>query len=703
MVDKRARDASAVVQKQDRKFACTHPGCGKTFNRKDYLARHSANHLEVRPYQCPICPSQFARQDLLEKHMSTKSHEKRQKRESLQRNLMQLQQQQSTHSSPAQQQQHQSLIMQPPPLQLPLHQQSQSSYHLPQPILSPHSSQSQSRLSPLPPHHLPVSDSTMHPLGSTQDVASLTSLQTHLPEPSPIDQTQQLMLPASHGYPSDQIYNKPPSSSDTKQPYFPDPFPTKQQILKTEAGPNLNSTKLTGNVVTDQVSHQQLSSTTSLTDDLSQSKPKLESNLDSAKVPGSSSSSVPASQVHSAAEQYSLAYGSATELSQFSLDSFDLSLSDHYTWLFGSDFWAADPSDHALANAPNISAASSWANEQDRSQRSIDGLYEAANKGPFYLDMRSSYPPGQQSYPFRQQSIEPAERSSVTLEDALLDTQPSGAGHIGPVPFTSKHARTMPIVANDSNIRNSPPAGKSFLLSCSWFFFGFCFFLILFIADRQSPLPRSSADSLPWPKKHDKEISPTVHARMIEVLKPIAEITPDNPYFSLQAMKQYLNLYWVHFDALYPILHRPTFDPSVMEPALLIAIVTIGMAYSTDRDASSLAIVIHKKFRNIVFLMIEDQPQVQLWVHQTLLLTNYFDKMLGSTVQYDMSQFFHGTNIALIHFSGYLKGLQEPHIVDTADQIAADHQWREWVWYETTKRYEILFMCLSFESWLIFL
>ncbi|KAK9474287.1 fungal-specific transcription factor domain-containing protein [Dipodascopsis tothii] len=121
---------------------------------------------------------------------------------------------------------------------------------------------------------------------------------------------------------------------------------------------------------------------------------------------------------------------------------------------------------------------------------------------------------------------------------------------------------------------------------------------------------------------------------------------------------------------------------------MLIAIVTIGMAYSNIAGASDLAITIHRKFRNIVFLMIEDQPHVQLWVHQTLLLTNYFDKMLGSTVQYDMSQFFHGTNIALMHFSGYLKGTSEPAFMDerSGRHLRTEQQWKEWVVYETTKR-----------------
>ncbi|ODQ64878.1 hypothetical protein NADFUDRAFT_51478 [Nadsonia fulvescens var. elongata DSM 6958] len=66
---------------ETKKFQCAHPNCAKSFNRRDYLVRHSANHLDVLPFKCSQCPQRFARADLLEKHLRTKSHEKRQKRE----------------------------------------------------------------------------------------------------------------------------------------------------------------------------------------------------------------------------------------------------------------------------------------------------------------------------------------------------------------------------------------------------------------------------------------------------------------------------------------------------------------------------------------------------------------------------------------------------------------------------------------------
>lgn len=57
-----------------KQFRCTHPGCEKVFNRKDYLERHAANHLFVKPFVCKLCNRQFSRRDLYDNHLMTKRH-----------------------------------------------------------------------------------------------------------------------------------------------------------------------------------------------------------------------------------------------------------------------------------------------------------------------------------------------------------------------------------------------------------------------------------------------------------------------------------------------------------------------------------------------------------------------------------------------------------------------------------------------------
>lgn len=170
-----------------------------------------------------------------------------------------------------------------------------------------------------------------------------------------------------------------------------------------------------------------------------------------------------------------------------------------------------------------------------------------------------------------------------------------------------------------------------------------------------------------------------------EVLKIVPDVEKSGALLGPKQLSSYLDLYWTFFDILFPVIHKGTFHASTVAPELVIAMATIGMSYAPGNDVYHLAVEIHRKFRNILLIMVDDHPQVPLWVHQSLLLTNYFVKMLGSRNQHAMSQMFHGTNIALLKLSGYLSDLKEPTPV--LENIDREKYWEEWVDYESRKRY----------------
>lgn len=58
-----------------RRFVCQTEGCGKSFNRRDYLFRHEANHSDVKPFSCAQCQLGFSRKDILEKHYKSQTHQ----------------------------------------------------------------------------------------------------------------------------------------------------------------------------------------------------------------------------------------------------------------------------------------------------------------------------------------------------------------------------------------------------------------------------------------------------------------------------------------------------------------------------------------------------------------------------------------------------------------------------------------------------
>lgn len=172
--------------------------------------------------------------------------------------------------------------------------------------------------------------------------------------------------------------------------------------------------------------------------------------------------------------------------------------------------------------------------------------------------------------------------------------------------------------------------------------------------------------------------------KVFEVLKIVPQLEEKRNLLGHKELSSYLDLYWNFFDILYPIIHKGTFNASTCAPELIVAMATIGMSYAPSNDVYNLAIEIHRKFRNILLIMVDDHPQVPLWVHQSLLLTNYFVKMLGSRNQHAMSQMFHGTNIALLKLSGYLSDLKEP--TPMLENMNPENYWKEWVDYESRKR-----------------
>ncbi|RAK98733.1 Zn(II)2Cys6 transcription factor [Aspergillus ibericus CBS 121593] len=50
-------------------FCCRYPGCRATYQRKEHLNRHAAQHGQAKRFSCPHCDSILARSDLLRRHV----------------------------------------------------------------------------------------------------------------------------------------------------------------------------------------------------------------------------------------------------------------------------------------------------------------------------------------------------------------------------------------------------------------------------------------------------------------------------------------------------------------------------------------------------------------------------------------------------------------------------------------------------------
>ncbi|RAH47520.1 uncharacterized protein BO95DRAFT_461900 [Aspergillus brunneoviolaceus CBS 621.78] len=58
-------------------FSCSHPGCGRTYRRKEHLTRHLASHLQPSAAACPFCDKTFSRNDTLRHHVRYNHRDKK--------------------------------------------------------------------------------------------------------------------------------------------------------------------------------------------------------------------------------------------------------------------------------------------------------------------------------------------------------------------------------------------------------------------------------------------------------------------------------------------------------------------------------------------------------------------------------------------------------------------------------------------------
>jgi len=112
----------------------------------------------------------------------------------------------------------------------------------------------------------------------------------------------------------------------------------------------------------------------------------------------------------------------------------------------------------------------------------------------------------------------------------------------------------------------------------------------------ESPSPTLSCQSLP---KID-EVSRTKALSLIMRATINANVEPQfdwsDPLLSLSALQNYLDLFFSRFNPSYPLLHRPSFDPSNVSAFLLVSVLMLGATYG-GKDAYQIAVRVHDVLR----------------------------------------------------------------------------------------------------------
>jgi hypothetical protein len=181
------------------------------------------------------------------------------------------------------------------------------------------------------------------------------------------------------------------------------------------------------------------------------------------------------------------------------------------------------------------------------------------------------------------------------------------------------------------------------------------------------------------------------------------------PNLTPTVLEHSITSFWNEISGQIPIIHRPTFTANTCETLLLLAIVALGTgAYVKQHSAGSrhdhraFADFIATNLRWEVFTHDDAQPPVHLWVAQTLLLLELYEKMFSSRQLHERAYIHHASTLTLLRRGNPMTGGRSgsetpPNEVQTADkannhihtkqrQSVPRSWWHRWVAKESMNR-----------------
>ncbi|ESA43081.1 hypothetical protein GE21DRAFT_6690 [Neurospora crassa] len=182
----------------------------------------------------------------------------------------------------------------------------------------------------------------------------------------------------------------------------------------------------------------------------------------------------------------------------------------------------------------------------------------------------------------------------------------------------------------------------------------------------------------------------------------------ENHMLSRKMMQAYIVSYWLHFSDQIPILHKPTFSPDKTPNLLLIAMMTIGAAcldkaygQKVTKAGAELSNFLAWHLRWEMFQDPNCRPPAKLWVFQTLLLLELYEKMYSTRELHERAHIHHATTITLMRRGRALIGksaLDSPpnprddktngsrHSSTSGMAHTPDEWWNHWITNEATRR-----------------
>ncbi|EPE09944.1 c2h2 finger domain containing protein [Ophiostoma piceae UAMH 11346] len=185
----------------------------------------------------------------------------------------------------------------------------------------------------------------------------------------------------------------------------------------------------------------------------------------------------------------------------------------------------------------------------------------------------------------------------------------------------------------------------------------------------------------------------------------------DAHMLSRRMMEAYIGSYWMHFSDQIPILHKPTFSPDRAPNLLLLAMMTIGAAcldktheIEIIKAGAELSNFLAWHLRWELFMHANFRPPAKLWVFQTLLLLELYEKMYSTRELHERAHIHHATTITLMRrgrsligrtaadsppssrMNGSDRDNSSRHSSTSGAVHTQDHWWNNWITNEATRR-----------------
>lgn len=187
------------------------------------------------------------------------------------------------------------------------------------------------------------------------------------------------------------------------------------------------------------------------------------------------------------------------------------------------------------------------------------------------------------------------------------------------------------------------------------------------------------------------------------------DLDADGHILSLRMMHTYIGSYWYHQHAQLPILHKPTFSADRTPNLLLLIVVAIGAATLDKAHGTSLTDSA-AEFANFVawhirWEIVRDadfRPPAKLWVFQTLLLIEVYEKMYATRALHERAHIHHDSTLTLMRRGSSLLGRSAsdspPSLRGEQDNgrivvpftstepSKSEESWHRWITTEATRR-----------------